>query len=195
MKSRNFEILRRSWPELASLGGFAEAYARDDPASALVKLRLYGENLTKDIYRDLSLPRPEHATFADLLGKLRRVGSGAKCLACENTGSLVIPVAVASRTLKTGANHVGTERPNNPHHVGECDVMPLPFVECFLGRLGKAEISNPGKSLLHSVVSVGAKQLQRAEDPEFVEQITANLVLSALAAVEGQLESGDAVPA
>jgi type I restriction enzyme R subunit len=68
MKSANFEILRPRWPELASLGGFAEAYAHDDPASALVKLRLFAENLTKDIYRDLGLPKPEHATFVDLLG-------------------------------------------------------------------------------------------------------------------------------
>lgn len=68
MKSRNFEILRKNWPELASLGGFAEAYAHDDPASALVKLRLFAENLTKDIYRDLGLPKPEQATFVDLLG-------------------------------------------------------------------------------------------------------------------------------
>lgn len=68
MKSRNFEILRLRWPELAALGGFAEAYAHDDPASALVKLRLFAENLTKDIYRDLGLPKPEHATFVDLLG-------------------------------------------------------------------------------------------------------------------------------
>lgn len=68
MKSRNFEILRGRWPELASLGGFAEAYVHDDPASALVKLRLFAENLTKDIYRDLGLPKPEHATFVDLLG-------------------------------------------------------------------------------------------------------------------------------
>ena len=68
MKSRNFEILRGAWPELAALGGFAEAYAHDDPASALVKLRLFAENLTKDIYRDLRLPKPDHATFVDLLG-------------------------------------------------------------------------------------------------------------------------------
>jgi type I restriction enzyme R subunit len=68
MKSRNFEILRGTWPELASLGGFAEAYAHDDPASTLVKLRLFAENLTKDIYRDLGLPKTEHATFVDLLG-------------------------------------------------------------------------------------------------------------------------------
>jgi type I restriction enzyme R subunit len=67
MKSRNFEVLRKSWPELSELGAFAEAYAHDDPARALVKLRLLAENLTKDIYRDLGLPKPEHAMFVDLL--------------------------------------------------------------------------------------------------------------------------------
>ena len=55
------------WPELAELGGFAEAYAHADPASALVKLRLFAENLTKDIYRDLRLPKPDQPTFVDLL--------------------------------------------------------------------------------------------------------------------------------
>jgi type I restriction enzyme, R subunit len=67
MKSANFEILRDGWPELAELGGFAEAYAHADPASALVKLRLFAENLTKDIYRDLRLPKPDQPTFVDLL--------------------------------------------------------------------------------------------------------------------------------
>jgi type I restriction enzyme, R subunit len=67
LKSNNFEMLRNRWPELASLGGFAEAYALHDPASALVKLRLYAENLTKDIYRDLGLPKPDQCTLVDLL--------------------------------------------------------------------------------------------------------------------------------
>lgn len=67
MKSMNFEFLRAKWPELASLGGFAEAYAYADPSSALVKLRLFAENLTKDIYSDLALPKPEQASFVDLL--------------------------------------------------------------------------------------------------------------------------------
>jgi hypothetical protein len=62
MKSANFEILRSRWPELAELGGFAEAYALADPASALVKLRLFAENLTKDIYRDLVLRAGLHST-------------------------------------------------------------------------------------------------------------------------------------
>ena len=67
MKSQNFEMLRPNQPTLAGLGGFAEAYAHTDPTSALVKLRLFAENLTKDIYRDLRLPRLEQATFLDLL--------------------------------------------------------------------------------------------------------------------------------
>ena len=67
MKSENFEIIREGWPELAALGGFAEAYAHPDPASALVKLRLFAENLTKDIYRDLGLPKPDQPTLVDLL--------------------------------------------------------------------------------------------------------------------------------
>ena len=67
MKSVNFEILRNRWPDLAVLGGLAEAYAHADPASALVKLRLFAENLTKDIYRDLELPKPEQPSLVDLL--------------------------------------------------------------------------------------------------------------------------------
>ncbi|HHA2762977.1 TPA: DEAD/DEAH box helicase family protein [Stenotrophomonas maltophilia] len=67
MKSKNFEFLRDKWPELASLGGFAEAYVHSDASSALVKLRLFAENLTKDIYSDLALPKPEQASFVDLL--------------------------------------------------------------------------------------------------------------------------------
>ena len=67
MKSANFEFLRGRWPELASLGGFAESYAYTDAASALVKLRAFAENLTQDIYNELALPRPLRPSFIDLL--------------------------------------------------------------------------------------------------------------------------------
>lgn len=67
MTSANFDILCQNWPELAQLGALAESYAHADAASALVKLRLFAENLTKDIYRDLKLPKPEQPTFVDLL--------------------------------------------------------------------------------------------------------------------------------
>jgi type I restriction enzyme, R subunit len=67
MKSQNFEILKSDWPELAKLGAFAEAYVYTDASSAMVKLRLFAENLTKDLYRDLNLPREARSSLIDLL--------------------------------------------------------------------------------------------------------------------------------
>jgi len=69
MDSKNFEFLRASHPELASLGGFVEAYAYPDPSSALVKLRTFVEQLVAGLYRDLALPRPYEAKLFDLLNQ------------------------------------------------------------------------------------------------------------------------------
>jgi type I restriction enzyme, R subunit len=69
MKSQNFEFLRRNHRELADLGGFAEAYARPDPASALVKLRSFIENVVAIIYDTYHLPRPYTDSIFDLLNE------------------------------------------------------------------------------------------------------------------------------
>ena len=67
LKSQNFEFLAPKHPELASLGAFAEAYARPDPASALVKLRTFAEQVVGFIYVTWRLPRPYNANLNDLL--------------------------------------------------------------------------------------------------------------------------------
>ena len=67
LKSKNFEFLRTQREELASLGAFAEAYASSDPASALVKLRGFAEQIVNSIYRDLALPRPYQTDLIQLL--------------------------------------------------------------------------------------------------------------------------------
>lgn len=67
MTSINFEFLREHWPELSGLGGLAESYAYSDPTSSVFNLRLLAENLVKDIYRDLKLPKPIRAKQIDLL--------------------------------------------------------------------------------------------------------------------------------
>ncbi|MCF8481613.1 MAG: DEAD/DEAH box helicase family protein [Rhodospirillum sp.] len=67
MPSVNFEYLRNRFPEFADLGGFAEAYAHTDPASALVKLRILGEQLAAMVYVQLRLDKPLGQTFNDLL--------------------------------------------------------------------------------------------------------------------------------
>ena len=74
MKSVNFEILRDRWRDLAELGGFAESYASADPASALVKLRLFAEKMTEAIYRDCRLPQPDRPTLVNLLQSAAFVG-------------------------------------------------------------------------------------------------------------------------
>ena len=58
MESINFEFLRESYPELASLGGFAEQYVTSDPASAMVKLRTYVESMIQRLYDEKGFQRP-----------------------------------------------------------------------------------------------------------------------------------------
>ncbi|MBF0231800.1 MAG: DEAD/DEAH box helicase family protein [Desulfamplus sp.] len=58
MKSLNFEFLRPTCPELADLAGFAEAYAFNDPSSAMVKLRSFAERMVKRIYTHVGWQLP-----------------------------------------------------------------------------------------------------------------------------------------
>lgn len=66
MKSLNFEFLREDYPDLAALGGFAEAYAHTDPDSAAVKLRTFIERLIYGIYDSLDLAIPPKAMVGEL---------------------------------------------------------------------------------------------------------------------------------
>lgn len=67
MKSLNFEFLRPKWPELAGLGGFAEAYAHPDPVGSISKLRVFCEQVVEWIHHDQRLPKPFRANLNDLL--------------------------------------------------------------------------------------------------------------------------------
>lgn len=69
MDSKNFEHLRKQWPELATLGGFAEQYANSDASSALIKLRTFCEHLVEGIYQFHNLTLPFQRALFDLLGK------------------------------------------------------------------------------------------------------------------------------
>ena len=67
MKSINFEFLRPMWPELAGLGGFAEAYAHPDPVGSISKLRVFCEQAVEWIHHHQRLPKPFRANLNDLL--------------------------------------------------------------------------------------------------------------------------------
>lgn len=70
MNSRNFEFLRPHNRELAELGGFAERYVYSDPASALMKLRLFGENLVADFLQNYKIGTLPQTSFLELLQML-----------------------------------------------------------------------------------------------------------------------------
>jgi type I restriction enzyme, R subunit len=67
MDSKNFEILRGMWPELATLGGFAEQYAHTDASSCLIKLRTFCEQMVEGIYQTHNLTLPYQCNLFDLL--------------------------------------------------------------------------------------------------------------------------------
>lgn len=67
MKSINFEFLKPKWPELSSLGGFAESYAHTDPVGSISKLRAFCEQVVEWIHHDQRLPKPYRANLSDLL--------------------------------------------------------------------------------------------------------------------------------
>lgn len=67
MQSKNFEMLRPHWPDLASLGGHAELYVYSDPQSSLIKLRCFAEKLVGIVYRDWRLPCYPNEKFIDRL--------------------------------------------------------------------------------------------------------------------------------
>jgi type I restriction enzyme, R subunit len=67
MRSINFEFLRPKWPDLAGLGGFAEAYAHNDPIGAIGKLRAFCEQAAKVVHHELRLPRLLRPNLIDLL--------------------------------------------------------------------------------------------------------------------------------
>ncbi|RKG84411.1 DUF4145 domain-containing protein [Corallococcus sp. CA049B] len=67
MKSQNFEFLRAKRAVLADLGGFAERYAHEDPASSLIKQRTFVEQAVSAIYTKYRLQPPFSDNLNDLM--------------------------------------------------------------------------------------------------------------------------------
>jgi len=67
MMSINFEVLRMQYPELVSLVAFAEQYTFSDPASAVMKLRIFSEKLVYLIYRYQNFYQEDRWSYFDRL--------------------------------------------------------------------------------------------------------------------------------
>jgi len=63
----NFEVLNQQHPELAQLGFIAEKYVYSDPASAVVKLRIFSEKIVNLIYRYQKFYQEERWSYYERL--------------------------------------------------------------------------------------------------------------------------------
>ena len=70
MQSANFGFLAVHDARLVTLGGLAERYFRDDPSTAIVKLRQFAELLAKLIAARHAAYRDERETFEETLRRL-----------------------------------------------------------------------------------------------------------------------------
>lgn len=91
MRSINFEFLKPKWPEFAGLGGFAEAYAHNDPIGAIGKLRAFCEQSAKYIQKSLHRvrPYPDQATSEYIAYLMWILMSGSSLL--RSISSATIP--------------------------------------------------------------------------------------------------------
>ena len=103
-------------------------------------------------------------SFANLVGKTVRIGSGAQGFAGEDAGGLMITMAVAVFALETGDDDVGAEGADHSNEIGESDIVAAPFLKGLVGGLGEAEVGNAAEALFDAVVFVGGEHLERAKN-------------------------------
>jgi len=67
MKSTNFQLLKKRWPQLYEHASFSEQYVYSDAHTAIVKLRCFAEQLVGVLYRELNLPCERNDGFFEKL--------------------------------------------------------------------------------------------------------------------------------
>ena len=74
MSNSNFHFLHKNWPILSNLGETAEKNVYNDPGTTLIKLRMFGETLTKYIYAFEELDETYDTRQVDRLHTLKSDG-------------------------------------------------------------------------------------------------------------------------
>lgn len=174
MKSSNFEFLRPAYPELADLGGFAEAYALPDPSGCLVKLRLFAENLVKALFAHHQLERSYQSTLNDLLN--------------DDSFKSITPAVVLDKIhlLRIKGNHAahGTLHPLQPGQIAQFVEEAHQLAQWFAlstGLLGRSELPDwqglpspePSKSALQREKKAVLQKL--AEQEALMAKLLADL--------------------
>src|SRR5215469_2252527 len=131
---------------------------------------------------EVELPRlPSSQAFFDLLGIPGRIARREEALAHQDGGSFVGAVAAAALNVH-GDDDVGPERPDEADIVAD-DVLAAPLGDDFFGIKGVAVVDGAREVLLGTIDAVGREQFGSAEHGDIAEQLGADFVLAAVAAV------------
>ena len=120
---------------------------------------------------------------AQLLGELRGIGRGAKRLGRENRRRLMVLTAAGSVRAHRH-DDVGPQGPDMTHEVAE-NLLPSPLLERFLLAERIAKVHRAREVLLGAIEAVCRQEFLGAENAQRVEELRADLVLSAVAARGG----------
>ena len=103
-------------------------------------------------------------------------------------------VTVGGRSAPPRIDHERPEHANHAHHVAE-DLALVPARGGFVAPLREAEVECAREELLAAVQTTGLQQLLGADDAERIEQLAADDVLPALAAIERQIRDARVIAA
>ena len=120
------------------------------------------------------------------LGKPRCVAGSLECLLRQQTGSLMLPVTIADIALPARHDDQRPLSPDDAHHVTD-HVLASPLLDRLLQTLREAIVDDGREVLLvHAVVAIRQPELLGSNEPQGVEQLGTERVVSGFAAVEGQ---------
>lgn len=128
----NFQFLDRLDRELANLGRLAESYFQDDPSTSLIKLRQFGERLTRrhaalvgsdaqdgetqaDVLRRLQYERSAPDRVLDVLHHIRKLGNAA---VHDGAGNHREALACLKMAVQLGVWHIRTSTAQRDFAVG-----------------------------------------------------------------------------
>ena len=123
--------------------------------------------------------------LADLIGERLGVAREPEGLDGQDGGRRVVAVA-APLGREAGDDHVGPERADHPHDVGD-DGLPIPDPERLGGVLREAEVDGAGEELPAAVEAAGGEELLGADHAQLLEKLGADDVLTAVAPRERQI--------
>ncbi len=139
----------------------------------------------------LRLPGPQ--AFSDLLGILRRIRRELRGIV-RNHGRRVVMQAAVVADRGHAEDHVRPDRANQAHVVCR-DLVAPPLLERLFETERVAEIDGAGEVLLGAVEAVQRGQLFRPQHAEALEDLRADLVLSAVASRRGHERRAESLPA